>query len=151
MSVYNHDVVNSINQIPNRDTLTHEDLRVFYGTGQSIHVSGTGRYKEYDYRVGVQTKIGDIKIDVWCQLAKELIKRSGEDHLYQRLFNWEKEHNYCHRTKRELEIHVLELYCMRIFDRPNWVDYEAFSEFKQQADDDEKIEQAGTMIKITSR
>lgn len=29
MSVYNHDVVNSINQIPNRDTLTHEDLRVF--------------------------------------------------------------------------------------------------------------------------
>ena len=91
MSVYNHDVVNSINQIPNRDTLTHEDLRVFYGTGQSIHVSGTGRYKEYDYRVGVQTKIGDIKIDVWCQLAKELIKRSGEEHLYQRLFNWEKE------------------------------------------------------------
>ena len=49
--------------------------------------------KEYDYRVGVQTKIGDIKIDVWCQLAKELIERSGEEHLYQRLFNWEKEHN----------------------------------------------------------
>ena len=140
MSVYNHDVINSINQIPNRDTLTHEDLRVFYGTGQSIHVSGTGRYKEYDYRVGVQTKIGDIKIDVWCQLAKELIERSGKEHLYQRLFNWEKEHNYCHRTKRELEIHVLELYCMRIFDHPNWVDYEAFSEFEQQVDDGKNIE-----------
>ena len=39
-----------------------------------------------------------------------------------------------------MEIHVLELYCMRIFDRPNWVDYEAFSEFEQQVDDDKNIE-----------
>lgn len=120
-------IINSISEVPNRDQLTHEDLRTHFGTGQAIHISGTGRDKKYGYRNGIQTNVGDIRIDVWCQLVRDLIVRSGEEQLYQNLVEWEKEHNFCFRKKEDMEEHTLTLYASRIFDCTQWVDYEAFS------------------------
>lgn len=123
----NRIVIDSIVAIPNRDKLTHSDLRAHYGTGQAVLLSGSGRDKKYGYRNGIQTDIGDIRSDIWCQLAHELVIRSREEKLYANLVSWEKDHNYCCRTKAELEQHTLELYAARIFDNPKWIDYEAFS------------------------
>lgn len=122
-------VIDSLTGVPNREKLTHANLRAHYGTGQAILLSGSGRDKKYGYRNGIQTDIGDIRVDVWCQLAHELVTRSGEETLYARLAAWEKGRNYCCRTKSELEEHTLQLYAMRIFDMPDWVDYAAFSEY----------------------
>lgn len=121
-------VIDSIESIPNRDKLTHSELRAHYGTGQAVLLSGSGRDKKYGYRNGIQTDIGDIRSDIWCQLVQELVMRSGEEKLYAELAAWEKKRNYCSRTKAELEEHTLKLYTMRIFDMPDWVDYSAFSE-----------------------
>lgn len=120
-------VIDSLTGIPNRDKLTHADLRAHYGTGQAVLLSGSGRDKKYGYRNGIQTDVGDIRTDIWCQLVQELVIRSGEEKLYADLAAWENERNYCSRTKAELEEHTLQLYAMRIFDRPDWVDYAAFS------------------------
>lgn len=121
-------VIDSLTGIPNRDKLTHADLRAHYGTGQAVLLSGSGRDKKYGYRNGIQTNVGDIRSDIWCELVRELVIRSGEETLYAKLVAWEKERNYCSRTKAELEEHTLELYAMRIFDMPDRVDYADFSE-----------------------
>lgn len=76
---------------------------------------------------GIQTDLGDIRNDVWLDLVRELIVRSHEEDLFDKLLEWEKEHTYWLKTKAELEHYTLELYAARIFDNPKWVDYEAFA------------------------
>ena len=98
-----------------------------FSTGQSILLSGSGRDKKYGYRNGIQTDLGDIRNDVWRDLVRELIVRSHEEDLFDKLLEWEKEHTYWLKTKAELEHYTLELYAARIFDNPKWVDYEAFA------------------------
>ena len=89
--------------------------------------TGSGRDKKYGYRNGIQTDLGDIRNDVWRDLVRELIVRSHEEDLFDKLLEWEKEHTYWLKTKAELEHYTLELYAARIFDNPKWVDYEAFA------------------------
>lgn len=102
-------------------------LHAHFSTGQSILLSGSGRDKKYGYRNGIQTDLGDIRNDVWRDLVRELIVRSHEEDLFDKLLEWEKEHTYWLKTKAELEHYTLELYAARIFDNPKWVDYEAFA------------------------
>ena len=75
----------------------------------------------------IQTDLGDIRNDVWRDLVRELIVRSHEEDLFDKLLEWEKGHTYWLKTKAELEHYTLELYAARIFDNPKWVDYEAFA------------------------
>lgn len=102
-------------------------IHAHFSTGQSILLSGSGRDKKYGYRNGIQTDLGDIRNDVWLDLVRELIVRSHEEDLFDKLLEWEKEHTYWLKTKAELEHYTLELYAARIFDNPKWVDYEAFA------------------------
>lgn len=120
-------IIDSLPAVPNRDQLTHKDLHAHFSTGQSILLSGSGRDKKYGYRNGIQTDLGDIRNDVWRDLVRELIVRSHEEDLFDKLLEWEKEHTYWLKTKAELEHYTLELYAARIFDNPKWVDYEAFA------------------------
>ena len=85
------------------------------------------RDRKYGYRNGIQTDLGDIRNDVWRDLVRELIVRSHEEDLFDKLLEWEKEYTYWLKTKAELEHYTLELYAARIFDNPKWVDYEAFA------------------------
>lgn len=121
-------VIDSISSIPNSDQLTHEDLRAHHGTGQAILLSGSGRDKKYGYRNGTQTNIGDIRDDVWEELVRELIVRSHEEELFEKLLEWEKQYTHFYRSKAELEHYTRQLYTVRIFDCPQWVDYKAFAE-----------------------
>ncbi|HRN02149.1 MAG TPA: hypothetical protein PLD42_06250, partial [Gemmiger formicilis] len=127
MSMYPRTIIDSLPAVPNRDQLTHKDLHAHFSTGQSILLSGSGRDKKYGYRNGIQTDLGDIRNDVWLDLVRELIVRSHEEDLFDKLLEWEKEHTYWLKTKAELEHYTLELYAARIFDNPKWVDYEAFA------------------------
>lgn len=127
MSMYPRTIIDSLSAVPNRDQLTHKDLHAHFSTGQSILLSGSGRDKKYGYRNGIQTDLGDIRNDVWRDLVRELIVRSHEEDLFDKLLEWEKEHTYWLKTKPELEHYTFELYAARIFDNPKWVDYEAFA------------------------
>ena len=106
--------------------LTFEDLRYLHGTGRSYVISGTGHDRKTGYRTGVQTNVGDIEVSEWKELMKELIHRSGEDHLYRKLFQWVSQTTPWLHTKQEYELQALELHSARIFENPNWADYEAF-------------------------
>ena len=125
--MYPRTIIDSLSAVPNRDQLTHKDLHAHFSTGQSILLSGSGRDKKYGYRNGIQTDLGDMRNDVWRDLVRELIVRSHEEDLFDKLLEWEKEHTYWLKTKAELEHYTLELYAARIFDNPKWVDYEAFA------------------------
>lgn len=127
--MYPRTIIDSLSAVPNRDQLTHKDLHAHFSTGQSILLSGSGRDKKYGYRNGIQTDLGDIRNDVWRDLVRELIVRSHEEDLFDKLLEWEKEHTYWLKTKAELEHYTLELYAARIFDNPKWVDYRASSIF----------------------
>ena len=81
--------------------------------------SGSGCFNREWYR--------SFRNDVWRDLVRELIVRSHEEDLFDKLLEWEKEHTYWLKTKAELEHYTLELYAARIFDNPKWVDYEAFA------------------------
>ena len=52
--------IDNISGIP--ADVTFRDLRVHYRTGRAVRLTGTGRDKEYTYRVGVQTDLGDIEL-----------------------------------------------------------------------------------------
>ena len=93
---------------------TTDDCRTAYGTISEI-LQNCPLY------------LGDIRNDVWRDLVRELIVRSHEEDLFDKLLEWEKEHTYWLKTKAELEHYTLELYAARIFDNPKWVDYEAFA------------------------
>lgn len=57
-----------------------EDIRFMYGTGIS-EPDGFGRQKKRSLRNGVQTQIGDIREDLWYQLAEQVIGLHGETWL----------------------------------------------------------------------
>ena len=92
--MYPRTIIDSLPAVPNRDQLTHKDLHAHFSTGQSILLSGSGRDKKYGYRNGIQTDLGDIRNDVWRDLVRELIVRSHEEDLFDKLLEWEKEHTY---------------------------------------------------------
>lgn len=128
MFMYPRIIIDSVTSVPNSNQLTHKDLHAHFSTGQSLLLSGSGRDKRFGYRTGVQTDFGDVRDDVWRQLVRELIVRSHEEELFKQLLDWEKEHTAWLKTKAELEQYTLELYVARIFDNPDWVDYDAFSQ-----------------------
>ena len=67
------------------------DIRIMFGTGKSIILSGSGRNKKTGCRVGFQTKIGDIQKDIWVKLAEQLIQRTGEENILERLIEYVKD------------------------------------------------------------
>ena len=72
------------------EDITFADLRVHYGTGRSIHVSGTGRDKKFRYRYGAMTDLGDLEISKWKSLINALIERHGEQKIQRQLRQWSK-------------------------------------------------------------
>ena len=109
------------------DALTFSDLRVHYGTGRAFLVRQEGRKKIYGYRKGIKTDVGDLEEKDWIQLASDLILKSGEQQMQKNLLEWEQEHDYCHSSRKEMEMTALELHMARIFDDPLWVDYIPFN------------------------
>lgn len=110
----------------NIQELTCEQLRIHFGTGRSIYVSGTGRDKKFIYRSGCMTDIGDILEADWFALARYIIERDGEQVLYEGLVEYAKTCAWLH-SKVEREEYALQLHMSRIFDEVEWVGYQEFN------------------------
>lgn len=109
------------------EELKFSDLRVHYGTGRSIHVSGTGRDKKFRYRYGAMTDLGDLEISEWKSLLNALIEHHGEQDIQQQLRQWsEAECPWLH-SNDEVEEYALQLHAARIFDNPAWAGYISFN------------------------
>ena len=106
--------------------LTCNQLRIHYGTGRALHISGTGRDRKYTYRIGCMTDIGDIPIDDWNALARYIIERDNEQSLYDGLVEYAKSCAWLH-SKKECEEYALKLHISRIFDDTEWVAYREFN------------------------
>ena len=107
--------------------LSYEDIRLMYHTGKFIRDYGSQDKKAGRYRIGVMTKIGDIEEKVWIQYAEELIRRFDEETLFKQLKSWYKETTPWLKDEKDLHRYSLECFVVRIFDNPDWVDYEAFN------------------------
>ena len=110
----------------NIQELTCEQLRIHFGTGRSIYVSGTGRDKKFIYRSGCMTDIGDILEADWFALARYIIERDGEQVLYEGLVEYAKTCAWLH-SKVEREEYALQLHMSRMFDEVEWVGYQEFN------------------------
>lgn len=120
------DLINAEDSVPPR--LTFSSLRVLHFTGHTQPVLGSGRRKEYRYRMGVQTENGDIEITLWRRLVRELIRENGEQALFYALEQYVRSFAAWLRTDAEIEQYALELHADRIFDDPAWAGYEEFNQ-----------------------
>lgn len=111
----------------NDNPISFADLRIWYSTGRSYVISGTGRNRKYGYRNGKMCNLGDLKESEWKQMAKALIRKSGEQELYQQLLHFMAEHNCTHDTASQLESKCLELHMARIFDNRRWIYFIPFN------------------------
>ena len=116
--------IDSIQEIP--DTISFGDLICHFRTGRSVHISGTGRDKQFSYRRGVETAIGDIELSVWKDAVSQLIQKNEEEDIYQALLTYVAKHCPWWHTQQEREIEALDLHCQRIFENPTWINREIF-------------------------
>ena len=97
----------------NIQELTCEQIRIHFGTGRSILVSGTGRDKKYTYRSGCMTDIGDILDADWFALARFIIERDGKQDLYNGLVEYASGCAWL-RSKSEREEYALDLHMLSL-------------------------------------
>ena len=117
-------LIDHISGIP--ANITFSDLRIHYGTGRAIHLSGSGKDKKYTYRAGIQTDLGDIEINVWQEAMRRLIHSCGEDALQQALVAYVTDNSFWWHTQVERQQEALSLHASRIFENQKWVDYDLF-------------------------
>ena len=110
------------------ENVTYDDIRLMYHTGKFIRDYGSQDKKAGKYRIGVMTKLGDIEEKDWIRYAEELVRRNSEEALFKQLKSWYRQTTPWLRDEKDLHRYTLECFVARIFDNPNWVDYEAFNE-----------------------
>ena len=109
------------------ENVTYDDIRLMYHTGKFIRDYGSQDKKAGKYRIGVMTKLGDIEEKDWIRYAEELVRRNNEEVLFKQLKSWYRQTTPWLRDEKDLHRYTLECFVARIFDNPNWVDYEAFN------------------------
>ena len=109
------------------ENITYEDIRLLYHTGKFVRDYSSQDKKAGKYRIGVMTKLGDIEEKDWIRYAEELVRRNSEEDLFKQLKSWYRQTTPWLRDEKDLHRYSLECFVARIFDNPNWVDYEAFN------------------------
>ena len=109
------------------ENVTYDDIRLMYHTGKFIRDYGFQDKKAGKYRIGVMTKLGDIEEKDWIRYAEELVRRNNEEVLFKQLKSWYRQTTPWLRDEKDLHRYSLECFVARIFDNPDWVDYEAFN------------------------
>ena len=109
------------------ENVTYDDIRLMYHTGKFIRDYGSQDKKAGKYRIGVMTKLGDIEEKDWIRYAEELVRRNSEEDMFKQLKSWYRQTTPWLRDEKDLHRYTLECFVARIFDNPNWVDYEAFN------------------------
>jgi len=113
-------------------SLSYADVAYQYGTGRSIvresKMEGNRRRDIAAYRCGVQTAIGDIRVDVWLKLAEAVIAWAGEWKLLQQIYNYiSGVAPTSYRNKAERWRTALQHHLYRFHDNPEWVGYIPFN------------------------
>lgn len=109
----------------NLDELSFEDIKCLIHTGQAHSDSpGRGHKKVTSYTERVRTKIGDIEISEWRQLAKSMIDKAGETQLYNDLKIYIRSTGGFYKDEQT----ILEYHASRIFDNEEWVDFIPFNQ-----------------------
>lgn len=104
------------------DTITLEELAIKFHTGQAYIKSQNGRHKEFGYRTGVMTPVGDIEQSVWVEAVERVIHRIGEWDLQLKLREW-----YKGSFAEKDNLGALEAHSIRLYKDPKWVDYRKFN------------------------
>ena len=107
--------------------ISYEDIRLMYHTGKFVRDYSSQDKKAGKYRIGVMTKLGDIEEKDWIRFAEELVRRNSEEDLFKQLKSWYRQTTPWLRDEKDLHRYSLECFVARIFDNPDWVDYEAFN------------------------
>jgi len=118
--------INSLGEI-SLDTIDWTDLKKRHGTFRVVS-KGSGRDKKTSGRVGVQTVIGDIEESVWIAAVKHMVNAKGEEWLLDALQQWYLDNAaWCKGNPAEAQVEALEALASKLFDRTEWVGYEAFN------------------------
>lgn len=116
------DQIDSIGQL-DLEHLTAADLKWEFATGRSLSF-GHGRDKVHSYRNGVQTPIGDIKLSVWLEAARYLIKRNGLEEELEHLNNYLGEISARAQLTRDLDLGRRMDTCLSgLYRDPVWVGF----------------------------
>ena len=108
--------------------ITRENLRIMYGTGQEIAFKNSQGNKVSNYRVGVQTALGDIEVSLWMELVQKLIEQENDQVIFECLLEWEKDNNHIGAsTKHDILREAMQSYTYRIYDNKAWWDYVRFN------------------------
>ena len=127
MTQFKREKIDSITQIAPTQ-ITRENLRYMYGTGQAISFKNSQGNKVSNYRVGVQTALGDIEVSLWMELVRKLIEQENDQEIFEQLLEWEKDNNHIgSKTKNDLLREAMQSYTYRIYDNKAWVDYVHFN------------------------
>lgn len=105
------------------DTITLEELAIKFHTGHAYIKSQNGRHKEFGYRMGVMTPLGDIEQSVWVEAVERVIKKIGEWDLQLKLREWYKKDLFAQKDN----LCALEAHSIRLYQDPKWVDYRKFN------------------------
>lgn len=124
--MYSGKTIDSRSGLPEK--LDYEMIRFQTHTGRAFLISDRGFEKKYGYRHGVETPIGDIEENLWCEIMKELIAHKGDKELFDRLYDWYRDCPVAGHTKKEREFYTLQCFSNKIFDNPRWRDYLAFNQ-----------------------
>ena len=127
MSEFIREKIDNITQIdPTR--ITRENLRFMYGTGQGISFKNSQGNKVSNYRVGVQTALGDMEVSLWMELVQKLVEQESDQEIFAQLLEWEKDNNHIgSKTKNDLLREAMKSYTYRIYDNKAWWDYVRFN------------------------
>ena len=93
--------------------------------GMMVMTTGAADLKDYDEITNVEAV--DIEEKDWIRYAEELVRRNNEETLFKQLKSWYRQTTPWLRDEKDLHRYTLECFVARIFDNPNWVDYEAFN------------------------
>ena len=124
--MFNHCTIDTRSDLPRE--LSYKMLRFNSYTGRAFIVSRRNHEKKYGYRHGVATPIGDIEINLWCELMKELIVQNGDSELFRQLFEWIQNCPPAGSTRQNREQYALRYFSLNLFDNENWVDFVPFNQ-----------------------
>lgn len=127
MTQFKREKIDNITQI-DFTQLTRENLRYMHGTGQEISFKNSQGNKVSNYRVGVQTALGDIEISLWMELVRKLIEQENDQEIFEQLLEWEMDNNHIgSKSKNDILREAMQSYTYRIYDNKAWVDYVRFN------------------------
>jgi|GEM_PF-484724 len=126
-----NNLIDSMDQV-DISKLTYGDIRHEFGTHRGIEVGtrmeGNRARRIIVGRSGVQTKIGDIRRDIWIQIAKALVVQANDTELYEKLCaHFELYPLAWLRTKTERREYALDLFISGTHNNLSWVGFIRFN------------------------